>query len=129
MKIQAQSNNKVPVSVQSDVLIAVVTKSSTLWGITLCKPTLRGKHLVSNFSVKQGKKGNSIKAEGLLATCFKLVYCLAYSSTLKMEATCYSETSVDFNGFHGVIPQKTKLFSSRCSIKHHAMTTSGAVAI
>jgi hypothetical protein len=26
----------------------------------------------------------------------KLVSCLAYSSTLKMEATCSSETSVDF---------------------------------
>jgi hypothetical protein len=27
---------------------------------------------------------------------FTLVSCLAYSSTLKMEATCPSETSVDF---------------------------------
>jgi hypothetical protein len=32
----------------------------------------------------------------LLATCFMLVYCLAYSSTLKMEVTCPFETSVDF---------------------------------
>jgi hypothetical protein len=32
----------------------------------------------------------------LLATCFMLVSCLAYSLTLKMEATCSSETSVDF---------------------------------
>jgi hypothetical protein len=32
----------------------------------------------------------------LLDTCFMLVSCLAYSSTLKMEATCSSETSVDF---------------------------------
>jgi hypothetical protein len=31
-----------------------------------------------------------------LATCFMLVYCLAYSSNLKMEATSSSETSVDF---------------------------------
>jgi hypothetical protein len=31
-----------------------------------------------------------------LATCFMLVSYLAYSSTLKMEATCSSETSVDF---------------------------------
>jgi hypothetical protein len=29
------------------------------------------------------------------ASAFKLVSCLAYSSTLKMEATCSSETSVD----------------------------------
>jgi hypothetical protein len=29
------------------------------------------------------------------AACFTLVSCLAYSPTLKMEATCSSETSVD----------------------------------
>jgi hypothetical protein len=28
-----------------------------------------------------------------------LVYCLAYSSILKMETTCYSETPVDFHHF------------------------------
>jgi hypothetical protein len=32
----------------------------------------------------------------LLAASFMLVSCLAYSSMLKMEASCYSETSVDF---------------------------------
>jgi hypothetical protein len=32
----------------------------------------------------------------MLATCSKQLTCLAYSSTLKMEATCSSETSVDF---------------------------------
>jgi hypothetical protein len=32
----------------------------------------------------------------LTATCFKLVSCLPYSWTLKVEATCYSETTVDF---------------------------------
>jgi hypothetical protein len=32
--------------------------------------------------------------ENLLATCFTLISCLAYSSTLKMEATYFSETSV-----------------------------------
>jgi hypothetical protein len=31
-----------------------------------------------------------------LATCFMLVFCLAYSSTLKTETTCSSETSVHF---------------------------------
>jgi hypothetical protein len=33
--------------------------------------------------------------EALFATCFTLVSCLAYSYTLKMEAICFSETSVD----------------------------------
>jgi hypothetical protein len=32
----------------------------------------------------------------LLATCFMLVSCLAYSSTVKMKATCSSERSVEF---------------------------------
>jgi hypothetical protein len=32
----------------------------------------------------------------LLATCFMLISCLAYFSTLKMEITSSSETSVDF---------------------------------
>jgi hypothetical protein len=31
----------------------------------------------------------------MLTTCFTLVSCLAYSSTLKMKATFYCETSVD----------------------------------
>jgi hypothetical protein len=37
-----------------------------------------------------------IDLQVLLATCLRLLSCLAYSSTLKMEATCSSETSVDF---------------------------------
>jgi hypothetical protein len=32
----------------------------------------------------------------LLAACFMRVSCLAYSSTLKMEATFFSEASVNF---------------------------------
>jgi hypothetical protein len=48
-------------------------KSSIFWGIMLC---------------------SSLKA--LLATCFMLVYCLAYISSLKMETTCFSETSLKF---------------------------------
>jgi hypothetical protein len=39
-----------------------------------------------------------------------LFSCLAYSSTLKMETTCSSETSVIFNGLRSVISEKTELF-------------------
>jgi hypothetical protein len=39
-----------------------------------------------------------------------LVSCLAYSSTLKMEATCSSEMLADFNGLYGVMSQKTDLY-------------------
>jgi hypothetical protein len=37
-----------------------------------------------------------LQGRTLLSTCFTLVSCLAYFSTLKMEAKCSSETSVDF---------------------------------
>jgi hypothetical protein len=35
-----------------------------------------------------------------------LVSSLAYSSTLKMEVICFSETPVDFQQLHGIICQK-----------------------
>jgi hypothetical protein len=44
------------------------------------------------MSPASGLKSKSV----LLAACFMLVFCLAYSSTLKMEATCSAETSVHF---------------------------------
>jgi hypothetical protein len=34
-----------------------------------------------------------------------------------MEAVCSSETSVDFNGLHGVITQKIELFKERKEYK------------
>jgi hypothetical protein len=46
----------------------------------------------------------------LFATCFMLVSCLAYSSTLKMEATGLLKRVVTFNGLHGHISQKIELF-------------------
>jgi hypothetical protein len=53
-----------------EVLTSVVMKCTIIWDITPCSP--------------------------LKAPAFTLVSCLAYSSTLKMEAICFSETSVDF---------------------------------
>jgi hypothetical protein len=41
---------------------------------------------------------------------FTLVTCLASSSTLKVEATYSSGTSVDFSGLHSDVPQKIELF-------------------
>jgi hypothetical protein len=50
------------------------------------------------------------------ATCFILVSYFAYSSSLKMEATCSYESSSDFQ--HGVISQKISLakFCQLCQI-------------
>jgi hypothetical protein len=79
----------------------VITKSYIFRDITLCSP----------FKVNQHFGGTYC----LLATCFLLISCLAYSSTLgsacyllhagfllaysltlKMEVTCFSEMLVDF---------------------------------
>jgi hypothetical protein len=40
-----------------------------------------------------------------------LVSRFAYSSTLKMEAKCSSETSVNTNGLNEVIPQKIEILA------------------
>jgi hypothetical protein len=50
-----------------EVITAVVTKSSILWDTT----------------------------QALLATCFVLVSCVTYSWTLKMGATCFSDSSLN----------------------------------
>jgi hypothetical protein len=50
----------------------VVMKSSIFWNVTPCSVLLK---------IKLNKK------QALLVACFMLVSCLAYSSTLKMEAT------------------------------------------
>jgi hypothetical protein len=54
-------------------------------------------HLVQEVGSKQ------------LATCIMLPSCLAYSSTLKVKATCSSET-LAVDGLHGIISQKIELF-------------------
>jgi hypothetical protein len=53
-----------------------------------------------------------VLSSGMVASraAFTLVSCSAYSSTLKIEAIYPSETSVDFNGLHGVISQKIEPF-------------------
>jgi hypothetical protein len=67
-------------------------KSTIIWDITPCSPLK-----ISDFS------------EEHITSIITLVSCLTYSA-LKMEVVCSSETSVDFNGLHGVICQKTILF-------------------
>jgi hypothetical protein len=58
-------------------------KSSIFWDIMLCSKQARNQR-------EAGSKQSSA------SVCFALVSCMAYSSTLKMEAKCSSETSVDF---------------------------------
>jgi hypothetical protein len=46
----------------------------------------------------------------LLAAYFLLLSFFSYSSTLKMEITCYSKSWMTFNGLLGAVPQKTEFF-------------------
>jgi hypothetical protein len=46
--------------------------------------------------LSSGSKNNPRKRPVELVTCFTLVSCLVCFSTIKMEKTCPSETSVDF---------------------------------
>jgi hypothetical protein len=70
-------------------------KSSIFWDIMLC-------------SKKQ------VASRAVSAICFMLVSFLAYSSTLKIEATCFSETSVDFQRTTRHIPDDRTLHTNGC---------------
>jgi hypothetical protein len=74
-----------------EVLIGVVIKNSIFWD------------LIPYGLLK-------INQQAVLADCITLVSCLAYSSTMKIEATCPSETLVDFQWNTHIISQKTELF-------------------
>jgi hypothetical protein len=74
------------------------------------------KHVASIFGVGEyAKKETSMKqVANRAATYFTLGSCLAYSLTLKMEATCSSGTSVDFQQTTPhYIPEDT-IFHSHC---------------
>jgi hypothetical protein len=92
-------------------------KSSIIWDITPCSPLkfywrsggiFRLLHY--DWSTVQARnKCNSI------VTCFTLVLCLAYSLNQKMEATCSSETSLDFQRTTWrYIPEERTLRNHRC---------------
>jgi hypothetical protein len=47
----------------------------------------------------------------IIPDCFILISCLAYSSTLKVEAIYFSEESADFTGLYGIISEDRTLHS------------------
>jgi hypothetical protein len=59
------------------------------------QPTFRRNISSESSSKKLVLSGERAKQASLVA-CYVVLYCMAYSSTLKMEMTCFSETSVDF---------------------------------
>jgi hypothetical protein len=75
-------------------LTAVIVNNSIFWDITPCsqfesQQTFRRTHVTSIFRVEEQAMQETT------ATCFALISYLVYSSTPNMEATCYSEMSVD----------------------------------
>jgi hypothetical protein len=93
-----QGNNAVYNRIGFEVLTAVVMMCTIFWDITPCSQFkvsrsfgrtyrlhVQGRRISRATNVKAGDKQSR-----LLATCS------AYSSTLKMEAICSSETSADF---------------------------------
>jgi hypothetical protein len=87
----------------------------TCWDITPCSPLKVNKHFYGTSRLQKALLVNcftlvSRLQKALLVNCFTLVSCVAYSSTLKMEATRSPKRPLTFNGLHGVISQKGKLF-------------------
>jgi hypothetical protein len=82
-------------------------KNSIIWDITPCSPLkgnrcFGGKCRLQLQCQKKTKQETIVKLSGnkhvtLLVNSFQAGFLLAYSSTLKMEATCCSEILVDFH--------------------------------
>jgi hypothetical protein len=80
------------------------------WNITLCSPV---------------KVIRALPCTVLLFAWFMLVSCLVYSSTLKMEATCSSVTSVDFRRitWHYIPEERTLDNHSWANLKSYSSNT------
>jgi hypothetical protein len=72
-------------------------KSSTFWDITPSGQFKVSRRFGETFCLNlQGRRVNQTRKQheaAPLSACFMSVSCLAYSSILKMEAACFSETS------------------------------------
>jgi hypothetical protein len=74
----------------SGLLTKIYRKNSLFWNVT--------PHSLLKFSRRLGGtcRLHLQSRVALLATSFRLVSCLAYSSVVKIEATCFFEASMDF---------------------------------
>jgi hypothetical protein len=87
--------------------INLLKKSSIFWDITPCRS-------LSTDGSEEHVATDS-KHSPMPATCFMLVYSLAYHSALQIEATCSSETSVNFQRTtRRYIPEGRTLYNHRC---------------
>jgi hypothetical protein len=82
-----------------EVLTQVAMKSSAFWDAALCSPG-------DSEPMIQSRQ----QAGLCFAACFKLVSCLAYSSTPKMEASHFSGKIFTTTRLYSIISQNTELF-------------------
>jgi hypothetical protein len=84
-------------------------KNAVFWNTTLCTPLKVNRRFGQTYRLH-------FQGQGLcLPPAFTLVSCSAYSSTLKMEAICSCETSVDFQrNTRRYIPKDSTLHNHRC---------------
>jgi hypothetical protein len=71
------------------------------WDITPCSPLKVNRRFREIYGIhvqvrRMSLERKQCESRALFATCFTLVYCSAYSSTLNVDAIYSSETSVDF---------------------------------
>jgi hypothetical protein len=85
-----------------EALTAVAMKSSVTWNIMPYSPVKFNRRFGEMYLLHlQGRKLSKRirykkQAASSASCCFKLVSCLFYNLALKMEAICFSKTSVDF---------------------------------
>jgi hypothetical protein len=89
-----------------------------LWDIMLCSLLKVNQCFWGTYCLHLQLKNEPSKKSGwkfCLSPAFTLVSCLAYSSTLKMEAVCFSKTVVDFQRttWH-YIPEDSNLHNHLC---------------
>jgi hypothetical protein len=82
--------------VGSEVLTAVVMRSSIFWHITPCSP------------LKINRRFEGICVFHLQSQ--RIIQARNQGKTDSNLATCFTETSADLNGIYGIIPQKIELF-------------------
>jgi hypothetical protein len=89
-------------------------KNTIFWDITPCRPLKVYRRFGGTYRLYlQGRRIS--RASSGFPPAFTLVSCSAYSSTLKIEAICSSETSVDFQQTtRRYIPEDSTLHNHRC---------------
>jgi hypothetical protein len=95
-----------------------IKRSFTFWDITLYSPLkvnwrfgetpLKAYLLLQGWRVNQTRNQDEADSKGLLAACFILVSCLAYSSTLKTEQHVPLKCQLTLNGLHSIALLKTE---------------------